>query len=189
MLGGGDEASVVGAGRVGSASAAFANGVLTHALDFDDTHPEALVHPTAVVVPAALAIGEREHLTGHDVLTAAIAGYEIVILSGAKTRSSSLKQSCGEDDDFAGPRDRAQRSSIAPRGSADSPVQPVPSALTGSLQAARRSAMMGQVALVSPPIPTGTYVTVHGHAGRAKSQSSPRRWSSADDGVFAPDTL
>lgn len=87
MLGGREEASVVGAGtRVGSASAAFANGVLIHALDFDDTHPEALVHPTAVVVPAALAIAERDHLSGHDVLTAAVAGYEIVIRLGAATR-------------------------------------------------------------------------------------------------------
>lgn len=86
MLGGSDEASVVGAGRVGAASAAFANGVLIHALDFDDTHPDALVHPTAVVMPAALAIGEREHLNGHDVLAAAIAGYEIVIRLGAAVR-------------------------------------------------------------------------------------------------------
>jgi 2-methylcitrate dehydratase PrpD len=86
MLGGSGEASVVGAGRVGAASAAFANGVLIHALDYDDTHPEALVHPTAVVIPTALAIGEREHLPGREVLAAAVAGYEVVIRLGAALR-------------------------------------------------------------------------------------------------------
>jgi 2-methylcitrate dehydratase PrpD len=86
ILGGPEEASVIGGGRVGAASAAFANGVLIHALDFDDTHPEALVHPTAVVLPAALAIGEREGLPGRDVLTTAVAGFELVIRLGAAVR-------------------------------------------------------------------------------------------------------
>jgi 2-methylcitrate dehydratase PrpD len=86
ILGGSEEASVVGGRRIGAASAALANGILIHALDFDDTHPDALVHPTAVVVPAALAIGEREHLAGGEVLTAAVAGYEIVIRLGATVR-------------------------------------------------------------------------------------------------------
>jgi 2-methylcitrate dehydratase PrpD len=85
-LGGSDEASVVGGGRTGASVAALANGILIHALDFDDTHPEALVHPTAVVIPAALAIGEKERTSGQDVLTAAVAGYETVIRLGAAVR-------------------------------------------------------------------------------------------------------
>ena len=86
ILGGPDEASIVSGGKVGAASAAFANGVLIHALDFDDTHPEALVHPTAVVVPTAVAVGERENLSGGDVVTAAVAGYELVVRLGAAVR-------------------------------------------------------------------------------------------------------
>jgi 2-methylcitrate dehydratase PrpD len=86
MLGGPEESTVIGGSKVGAASAAFANGVLIHALDFDDTHPEALVHPTAVVLPTALAIGEREGLSGRDVLTAAVAGFELVIRLGAAVR-------------------------------------------------------------------------------------------------------
>ena len=35
--------------------AALANGTLTHALDYDDTHVESVVHPSAFVVPAAIA--------------------------------------------------------------------------------------------------------------------------------------
>src|SRR4051812_26403324 len=43
---------------VPAADAALINGTLCHALDFDDTHPAAIVHASAVVVPAALAVGE-----------------------------------------------------------------------------------------------------------------------------------
>ena len=40
-------------------AAALANGTLVHALDFDDTHAGGLVHATAVVLPAVLAVGEQ----------------------------------------------------------------------------------------------------------------------------------
>lgn len=63
--------------------AALSNGVLVHALDFDDTHTGALVHATAAVLPAAFAVGERRRSSGREILTAAIAGYETVIRLGA----------------------------------------------------------------------------------------------------------
>jgi 2-methylcitrate dehydratase PrpD len=85
-LGGSPESSVIGSDKTGAATAAFANGILIHALDFDDTHPEALVHPTAVVIPAALAVGESLGASGREVLTAAVAGYEVVIRLGAAVR-------------------------------------------------------------------------------------------------------
>jgi 2-methylcitrate dehydratase PrpD len=56
---GGDEATILGTTqRVGAPAAALANGALVHGLDFDDTHAGGLVHATAVVLPAALAVGE-----------------------------------------------------------------------------------------------------------------------------------
>jgi 2-methylcitrate dehydratase PrpD len=58
--------------------AAFANGVLTHALDFDDTHAGGLVHATAVVLPTVLAEGERTGADGRQVVEAAVVGYELV---------------------------------------------------------------------------------------------------------------
>jgi len=85
-LGGPDEASIVGGGRTGASVAALANGILIHALDFDDTHPGALVHPTAVVIPAALALGEKERVSGQDIIAAAAAGFETVIRLGAAVR-------------------------------------------------------------------------------------------------------
>jgi 2-methylcitrate dehydratase PrpD len=59
------------------AIAAFLNGVLGHSLDFDDTHADSSLHPSAPVVPAALAVGELVGASGRDVLTAIIAGYEV----------------------------------------------------------------------------------------------------------------
>lgn len=79
-----EQATVIGEGRrVATTAAALANGALVHALDFDDTHEEALVHATAAVLPAAFAVGEERHASGAQVLAAAIAGYETVIRLGA----------------------------------------------------------------------------------------------------------
>ncbi|MGY1700525.1 MmgE/PrpD family protein [Geodermatophilus sp. SYSU D00766] len=83
-LGGPPESTVLGSGaRVGAPAAALANGVLLHALDFDDTHAGGLVHATAVVLPAALAVGEQVGATGADVLLASVAGLETVCRLGA----------------------------------------------------------------------------------------------------------
>ncbi|TMK53725.1 MAG: MmgE/PrpD family protein [Actinobacteria bacterium] len=63
--------------------AALANGTLTHALDYDDTHVESVVHPSAFVVPAAIAVGEEIGASGRDIVTAAVAGYEVATRIGA----------------------------------------------------------------------------------------------------------
>lgn len=78
-LGGPPEATVIGTTqRLSAPAAAFANGVLVHALDFDDTHAGGLVHATASVLPTALAVGEQVEADGAAVLRAAVVGYEIV---------------------------------------------------------------------------------------------------------------
>jgi len=59
------------------AVAALLNGALGHSLDFDDTHADSSLHPSAPVVPAAFAIGELAGASGRDVLTAIVAGYEV----------------------------------------------------------------------------------------------------------------
>ena len=56
--------------------AAFVNGTLCHALDFDDTHPHSIVHVSASVVPAALAAGQAAGVTGADLVAALVAGSE-----------------------------------------------------------------------------------------------------------------
>ncbi|MCW2975362.1 MAG: MmgE/PrpD family protein [Actinomycetia bacterium] len=81
--GGRPDASAIGADRLlPAAAAAFANGMLCHGLDFDDTHADSVCHVSAVVVPAALAAGEAAGASGRELLTAVIAGNEIVARLG-----------------------------------------------------------------------------------------------------------
>lgn len=61
------------------AGAALLNGTLAHSLDFDDTHASGSLHPSAPIVPAALAAAEMAGADGRRVLAAAVAGYEIQI--------------------------------------------------------------------------------------------------------------
>jgi len=72
------EATVCGDSKTYTpAIAALLNGALGHSLDFDDTHADSSLHPSAPVVPAALAVGEIVNASGSDVLTAIVAGYEV----------------------------------------------------------------------------------------------------------------
>jgi 2-methylcitrate dehydratase PrpD len=81
-----EEASVLGAGFSAPARfAAFLNGLAIHADDYDDTqlavaHDRVyglLTHPTAPVLPAVLAIGERDDSTGAEALLAYLVGVEV----------------------------------------------------------------------------------------------------------------
>lgn len=62
--------------RYGPAAAALLNGTLGHSLDFDDTHADASLHPSAPVLPAALAAAELTDATGADFLAAIVIGFE-----------------------------------------------------------------------------------------------------------------
>jgi len=63
-------------GTLQAAGAAFANAVCAHALDFDDNCYAGVVHGSAVIVPAALAMCQAEDLSGEEFLAAIIAGAE-----------------------------------------------------------------------------------------------------------------
>ena len=64
------------------AMAAFANGTAAHAFELDDVHEEAVNHPGAVVVPAALAVADETDASGLDFLEAVVAGYEAMARAG-----------------------------------------------------------------------------------------------------------
>ncbi|OZM70440.1 2-methylcitrate dehydratase [Amycolatopsis antarctica] len=66
-----------------AAEAAFVNGVLCHALDFDDTHPDSVIHVSAAVTPAAFAAGQAAGADGATVLAAIVAGNEVSTRVGA----------------------------------------------------------------------------------------------------------
>jgi 2-methylcitrate dehydratase PrpD len=91
-LGGSGAASVVGhADGRPAAVAALANGTLAHAIEFDDTHTPSICHISAVVVPAALAMAEAHGATGRALLTAIIAGNEVVARIGADAAPSYMQ--------------------------------------------------------------------------------------------------
>jgi 2-methylcitrate dehydratase PrpD len=81
--GGVEEASVVGRGELAPATwAAFAGGVLAHSLDYDDTHLPSVLHPSASVVPAGLAVAEATGASGPATLDAIAVGIETVVRLG-----------------------------------------------------------------------------------------------------------
>jgi 2-methylcitrate dehydratase PrpD len=91
-LGGSGPASVVGEERGwAAAAAAFSNGALVHALDFDDTHTPSVTHISAVVVPAALAVAEAHDRSGRDLVAAVVAGSEAVARIGSTVSSEYMK--------------------------------------------------------------------------------------------------
>jgi 2-methylcitrate dehydratase PrpD len=75
---GGGPCTVLGTALCGSAAnAALANGTAAHALDFDDMCFVSLAHPSAPLVPAALAAAEVSGATGAALLDAYVVGFEI----------------------------------------------------------------------------------------------------------------
>lgn len=60
----------------GAATAALLNGTNANALDFDETL-EGIGHPSASVIPAALAAGELRGSSGKDLITAVLTGYDV----------------------------------------------------------------------------------------------------------------
>jgi 2-methylcitrate dehydratase PrpD len=76
-LGGTPQSSVFGAGiKVSVADAALANGCIAHALDYDDCGVK-IGHPSVLVLPAVLSLGEHLGASGRDILTAYILGLEV----------------------------------------------------------------------------------------------------------------
>lgn len=86
--GGAPQATLLAFGdKVPAHHAAWVNGAMSHARDFDDTHDEAVLHAGVTVVPAALAAAELSGAaSGADFLAAVAAGLEVVCRLGVATR-------------------------------------------------------------------------------------------------------
>ncbi len=67
---------------VAPSRAALANGTASHGIELDDIIQGALVHPGAVVIPAALAMAEHTGASGERLLLGIIAGYEMMARLG-----------------------------------------------------------------------------------------------------------
>lgn len=73
--------------HVSEQTAAFVNGASAHALDFDDNCYAGVVHGSAVIAPAALAVGQKINASGKDLITAFVAGSECEYAIGAASKN------------------------------------------------------------------------------------------------------
>jgi 2-methylcitrate dehydratase PrpD len=77
------DCTIIGVGNGFSApGAGLVNGVLIHGQDFDDTHPETLVHASSSVASAAFALAQAYGLSGRELVRLAAVGYEVIVRVG-----------------------------------------------------------------------------------------------------------
>jgi 2-methylcitrate dehydratase PrpD len=81
-MGGREQASIIGHGaRTSMAVAAYANGNLAFALDYEDTL-QYVTHPGFITCASGLAVGEHLGSSGRELLLAIALGYEVVARIG-----------------------------------------------------------------------------------------------------------
>ena len=73
---------IVSRARTSPYLAAMANAAASHVAEQDDVHNGSVFHPAAVVFPAAVAVAQAIGASGRQLLTAAVAGYEVGIRVG-----------------------------------------------------------------------------------------------------------
>lgn len=82
-LGGKPEATLIPDGsRSSCLLAAMVNSSSSHVIEMDDLHQASILHPGAVVIPASLAVAEREGSSGGELIASIVAGYEVAIRIG-----------------------------------------------------------------------------------------------------------
>lgn len=82
-LGGSPQATVLfGGTKTSAVNAALANGSLAHIVELDDVHNASIMHPGAVVIPAALAAAEMVDASGSQLLEGIVVGYDVALRIG-----------------------------------------------------------------------------------------------------------
>ncbi len=92
-LGGRPEATIIHTKKKFPAvNAALANAACAHALDMDDGHRFAALHPGTVIIPAAIAAAELSEAGTKEMITGVVVGYEVMIRIGMAINPSSLNR-------------------------------------------------------------------------------------------------
>ncbi|MGC9373316.1 MAG: MmgE/PrpD family protein [Thermovirgaceae bacterium] len=92
-LGGKEESTVLCVGRkVPAINAAASMGIMGHAIELDDGHRWGTSHPAVAVIPAVLAVAEREGNSFKDILAAIVIGYDVMLRSARAINPSHLKR-------------------------------------------------------------------------------------------------
>jgi 2-methylcitrate dehydratase PrpD len=73
------------------ATAAWINGSISHAVEFDDIFRDAVYHPGCPTISAALAVAEERGASGAELLKAITVGYEISTRIGAAVQPSHYR--------------------------------------------------------------------------------------------------
>lgn len=82
-LGGKPQATVIPDGsRTSCHLASLVNAASSHVVEMDDLHKPSVLHPAAPVISPALAVAERDAISGAELLCAIVAGYEVAIRAG-----------------------------------------------------------------------------------------------------------
>ena len=93
--GGVKESTLLGSDiKVSAINAGFSNGMAAHANETDDSTTEGRFHPGCAIVPATLAVAERENLSSKEIIKAIALGYDIGVRIttslGYKTPKTSI---------------------------------------------------------------------------------------------------
>jgi 2-methylcitrate dehydratase PrpD len=94
-IGAGGRSRILGAEgpTLHAAAAALANGTLAHAFESDNlTKPGAGVHPGATLLPPGLAIAQERGNSGRELITAVVAGFEVMYRIGYATKHSNERR-------------------------------------------------------------------------------------------------
>jgi 2-methylcitrate dehydratase PrpD len=127
------------------ATAAWINGSVSHAVEFDDIYRDAIYHPGCPTIAAALALAEDGDAGGLDLLNAIVVGYEISTRIGAAVQPSHYRyfHTTGTVGCFGG---AAAAAALCAPGDAEAMLHALATAgtLAGGLQQAFRSDAMSK---------------------------------------------
>lgn len=94
-VGAGGRSAILGVARpkLQASAAALANGAFAHAFESDNlTRPGAGVHPGGTLLPPALAVAQEIGAGGRDLITAIVAGFEVMYRIGHATKHSNERR-------------------------------------------------------------------------------------------------
>ncbi len=91
-MGGNPHSTMIGSFRKSSVlQSAMVNGYNCHILEMDDVHKNSITHPAAPVISAAFSLAEKLGSSGRDLLTAIVAGYDVMIRIGEAVTPSHYR--------------------------------------------------------------------------------------------------
>ena len=185
--------------RLDPLGAAFINAIAGNLLDYDDTHLRTVIHPTAPVAPAALALAEQRGLSGADLLHAFILGAEIecrignAVSPGHYARGWHITSTCGVFGAADGEREAARAWTPRRRGTRWASPPASPPGWWRTCRAGRRTSSVGNAArngvfaaLLAEQGYTAAPAAIEGALGWARAmgdapafQRQPMRWARA----------